>query len=76
MSYCKSIPRAFPVTGGEGGMSLRDWFAGMALQGMLNHSTEEAHPSTLNNAGTTIGEGYADSAYVFADAMLKVRDAQ
>lgn len=45
------------------GMTLRDWFAGMALQGLL------AYP----------GEAMADSlpslAYEYADAMLKARDA-
>ena len=30
---------AFPVHGGRDGMSLRDWFAGMAVEGMLSFSS-------------------------------------
>ena len=44
------------------GMSLRDWFAGQALQGIL--------------AGTLNGdkpENWAKAAYQVADAMLKAR---
>jgi hypothetical protein len=54
------------------GMSLRDWFAGMALQGLLSNS----HPQVVKsfarhneNAGTA----FAESAYAFADDMLKAR---
>lgn len=64
---------AFPVLGkmsdGEPyaqheGMTLRDWFAGQALAGML------AHPTT--NPGMT-WDVYAEEAYYMADAMLKAR---
>ena len=44
------------------GMSLRDWFAGQALAGML--ASEES-------SGTW--EDFARSAYRLADAMLKER---
>ena len=47
----------------EYGMSLRDWFAGMALQGLL------AAPSTSGNA-----EQFAGVAYCHADAMLAERE--
>lgn len=46
------------------GMTLRDWFAGQALAGLL------ADP-TLGH-GDTCGE-WADRAYKFADAMLAAR---
>ena len=51
------------------GMSLRDWFAGMALQGLL---------SGPNNSGGDVSIGgekvpYDRAAYMFADALLKVR---
>lgn len=49
---------------GYGGMSLRDWFAGMALQGYT------ANPETcsrLDNVTT------AKLSYEAADAMLKAR---
>lgn len=48
------------------GMSLRDWFAGMAMQGMY-----------AGNACTTDGDtgGYARAAYAIADAMLEIANA-
>ena len=59
---------AFPVKkwreeGHYEGMSLRDWFAGMALQGSLAGT-----PDSI----CTIDE-YANEAYQYADAMLEVR---
>jgi hypothetical protein len=54
---------AFPVSTVDGftqhGMTLRDWFAGQALVGIVNRSirTEQA----------------AESAYRYADAMLAER---
>lgn len=45
-----------------GGMTLRDWMAGMALQGMLSSET-----------GVTMPSEYAELAYKIADAMLKAR---
>lgn len=54
------------------GMSLRDWFAGQALIGLL---AAEAHPQSpgvlplsLEQAGT-----YTQAAYRLADAMLAER---
>lgn len=48
------------------GMTLRDWFAGMALQGLL------AHVIGVQNAnGSTIK--YAERCYEYADAMLAAR---
>lgn len=45
------------------GMSLRDWFAGQALNGLLSD-----HTMTGNY------EQFADCAYLYADAMLKARN--
>lgn len=63
---------AFPVTASTGdprdgvycrdGMSLRDWFAGKALAGLL------ADPNCDGSY-----KGVAESAYGFADAMLAAR---
>ena len=51
------------VSGRGHGMTLRDWFAGMALQGFL-----------AGNPDADCGfEGYAHDAYKTADAMLKKR---
>ena len=49
---------------GCNGMSLRDWFAGQALAGML----------TRNNHYTPIATEVAE-VYMYADAMLKQRIA-
>ena len=44
------------------GMTLRDWFAGKALQGLL---------ACDSSCGTF--QGYAKDAYHYADAMLEAR---
>lgn len=59
---------AFPSVRGldrSAGMSLRDWFAGMAMQGMMQ--TIKGHETSPVQKGT------AQKAYAFADAMLKAR---
>lgn len=43
------------------GMTLRDWFAGMALQGLIE------------NAYTPLDDGIAETAYKIANAMMKAR---
>lgn len=48
----------------EGGMTLRDYFAAKALQGMLANQ----HPYQANDEHM-----FARDAYVLADAMLKAR---
>lgn len=59
---------AFPWPGGEvpisEGMSLRDWFAGLAMHGIL------ANP----NLSDTADDELAEDAYEVADAMLAKRD--
>ena len=55
------------------GMTLRDWFAGKALQGMLSngiglHWSEGIEPISLPEFG--------EESYRFADAMLKAREAK
>lgn len=63
---------AFPVTRLDipemEGMSLRDWFAGMALQGMITNNTEV--PELARKAPE---QAAAIVAYNFADAMLRER---
>ena len=46
------------------GMTLRDYFAAKAMQGMLAYAY--FHPLAME-------DGYARDAYVMADAMLKAR---
>ena len=62
---------AFPIGGGVGnkedwkhGMTLRDYFAATALQGMLAHD----HPYQQSDEYM-----FARDAYVLADAMLNER---
>lgn len=57
------------------GMSMRDWFAGQALVGLL--SAPIGKVELREHAGTRTGrsaEYVAALAYGFADAMLKERD--
>ena len=58
--YGESIVKGVLID--KGGMSLRDWFAGQALAGIIaRYSTDNA-------------ESDARVAYQYADAMLKLRD--
>jgi len=53
-----------PKTGSDDkGMSLRDYFAAHAMQGMIAEPSLKATP-----------EEFAQKAYMIADAMLKARD--
>lgn len=56
---------AFPYE--DGGMSLRDYFAAKAMQGMFASDTDE-----WNEQGDW--QSRAKSAYNMADAMLKARE--
>lgn len=51
--------------GPEPGMSLRDWFAGMALMGLTTHNSV---------APIMESRAHAMSCYALADAMLKARE--
>lgn len=62
-------PSAFPVpndanVNGQEGMTLRDWFAGQALSGMLSDG------EMTENGGALF---LPDLAYAFADKMLAAR---
>lgn len=67
---------AFPTTSHLGayshGMSLRDWFAGQALAGLVS-SSEEATKDLFYNAGTN---SVSVLSYELADAMLAARSAK
>jgi hypothetical protein len=49
----------------EGGMSLRDWFAGMIIGGIVSDPTVRS----LDHSAP----GHAKTAYIVADAMLAAR---
>ena len=67
-AFPRAVNQSAEDSGFEG-MDLRDWFAGMALQGMLS-SGELADGSAPDpvNPGEVVKE-----AYQFADAMLTER---
>ena len=53
----------------EHGMSLRDWFAGMALQGLL-----ASRPYYRAEEGSMTATSFVSTwAYAYAEAMLKQR---
>lgn len=54
------LPDGLGGLSANGGLSIRDWFAGMALQGLLQNGAYS--PSQITVA-----------AYSFADAMLAAR---
>lgn len=53
------------------GMTLRDWFAGQALSGMLAHSTRYR---PRDGAPANWHEAIAQEAYEIADAMIASRE--
>ena len=68
----KDIPTAFPWTHDDltcTGMSLRDYFAAKAMQGIYASNTEHDHEDEH------VFDAVAEAAYLQADAMLKAREA-
>jgi hypothetical protein len=53
----------------QNGMTLRDYFAAQAMQGIFASNTEHDH------ADEHIFDAVAEAAYKQADAMLKTREA-
>lgn len=80
MSNTNTGGPAFPVlhwingesTGAEDGMTLRDYFAAKAMQGLL--ANPKLHEQILRHGGAD-GRWIELSAYGWADAMLKAREA-
>jgi len=56
----------------QDGMTLRDYFAAKAMQGLL--SNPKLANEILKNGGAQSG-WIEDSAWAFADAMLKAKEA-
>ena len=61
---------AFPRAHGGLGMSLRDYFAAKALQGMLANSSIEVRSDSPDPHDLSL----AKASYTIADAMLKARE--
>lgn len=75
---------AFPVHGGYdgddprngilgGGMTLRDWFAGQALPGVVRQCANDLSFG-MPDGISSIEELFARNSYRIADAMLKARE--
>lgn len=78
MSEIKDGGPAFPMAYGYCGMSLRDWFAGQALQVLITtHSLVSGPWGGQSSVSTTFGHmtsrHTAEHAYAIADAMLAAR---
>ena len=61
------------ATGIREGMSLRDWFAGMAVTGIIN---DDGAKRKAAEQGVEGPEAIAYFAYKLADAMLRAREEQ
>lgn len=60
---------AYPTQGYEG-LTLRDYFAGQAMQGWLaSYPESEQHPVATHSENMV-----AELSYMMADAMLKARE--
>jgi hypothetical protein len=66
-----AFPTATLAQKTEGGMTLRDYFAAKAMQGLL--ANPKLHTHILKQGGA-FGGWIESSAYGWADAMLKARD--
>lgn len=65
--------RTLDIRLGSEGMSLRDWFAGMALQGDLASESRDFVCIGDKEKGISRHQMLAASAYSLADAMLAER---
>jgi hypothetical protein len=55
------------------GMSLRDWFAGMAMQ-MYLHVNAHTHGEAAHQGSMKWARQFAQDAYAMADAMIEARE--
>jgi hypothetical protein len=65
-------PDGTGIHAGSPGMTLRDWFAGQALQGMLAHS-RNGHGYRPRDPNEEWHRAIADEAYELANMMLRAR---
>lgn len=71
--------QAFPTEGGDQsglypdpGMSLRDYFAGQVIVGLMSYQGDETSGNWHNNSSS---QGVATRCYELADAMIAARKA-
>jgi hypothetical protein len=64
------------IVGGQQGMDLRDWFAGIAMQAMLPTYDVPLvfDDDTEGEDGSSMPELIAKDAYIMADVMMKARE--
>jgi hypothetical protein len=60
----------------QDGMTLRDWFAGHAMQGLLSESGCAIATEIADKEGITESQAVASYAFKMADAMLAEREKQ
>ena len=61
----------------DGGMSLRDWFAGQAMASLfLNQGITGLAIDIAERGGPAVRESIASKAYQISDAMLAAREAK
>lgn len=76
-------PEAFPgmeydTTAGQRyhyGMTLREWYAGMALQGLVSHESTEKIREMVEDTDYTAAQAIASIAFGIADAMIEASAA-
>ena len=56
------------------GMTLRDYFANSAMQGMFNETILKWSDDVVKSTDKSRSQWFAEQAYNFADAMLKQRE--
>jgi hypothetical protein len=65
-----AFPHGNPTHGGHPGMTLRDWFTGQALNGILsNPALCDGSEGSLEE----VADGFAKTAEAIADAMIARR---
>ena len=64
------LPRGIDTTNQTSGMTLRDYFAGQALVGILSF------PGTIEGESIKNPDKVSRICYVFADAMIAERDKE
>jgi hypothetical protein len=69
MSDFPETQYAFP-SNGERGMTLRDWFAGQALAGVIDAAARVQNTPKMEELATRI----SSISYLIADAMMKERE--
>ena len=57
------------------GMTMRDYFAAKAMQGLMSGRWKADMHGILYDAYRADADKWAESAYHFADAMMKAREA-